>query len=157
MNEMRTILLVDDSENDLILMSLAFKKAQFDCPLQMVYDGEEAIAYLEGDGNYGDRDKYPLPDLVLLDLNMPKKNGFEVLTWVRAQPALKRLPIMILTASIRTEDVELAYDLGANSFLVKPAAIEDLIAMLRCLKDWLQYNHFPPLINEELGRMSLCQ
>jgi len=157
MNEMRTILLVDDSENDLILMNLAFKKAEFDCPLQMVCDGEEAIAYLEGDGNYVDRDKYPLPDLVLLDLNMPKKNGFEVLTWVRAQPALKRIPIMILTASIRTEDVELAYDLGANSFLVKPAAIEDLIEMLRCLKDWLQFNHFPPLINEEVGRMSLCQ
>jgi CheY-like chemotaxis protein len=145
MNEMETILLVDDSENDLVLMSLAFKKAEFDRPLQIVYDGEEAIAYLEGDGSYADRDKYPLPGLVLLDLNMPKKNGFEVLAWVRAQPAIRRIPIIILTASIRTEDVELAYDLGANSFLVKPAAIEDLVAMLRCLKNWLQYNHFPPL------------
>ena len=156
MNGMQTILLVDDSENDLILMSLAFKKAQFECPLQMVYDGDEAIAYLEGDGNFVDRDKYPLPNLVLLDLNMPKKNGFEVLTWAREHPTFKRIPIMILTASVRVEDVERAYDLGANSFLVKPAALEELIAMLRCLRDWLQYNHFPPL-NEEVPRMSLCQ
>ena len=82
---------------------------------------------------------------MLLDLNMPKKNGFDVLTWVRAQPGLKRLAIIILTASMRIEDMERAFDLGATSFLVKPLALAELVAMLRCLRDWIQINQFPPL------------
>jgi DNA-binding response OmpR family regulator len=82
---------------------------------------------------------------------MPMKNGFHVLEWVRAQPMLKRMSIIILTASMRTEDVEQAFDLGATSFLVKPASIDDLTAMIRCLRDWLQLNHFPPL-NEVVRR-----
>jgi CheY-like chemotaxis protein len=152
MNERETILLVDDSENDLFLMRKAFKKAEFKSPLQEVRNGEEAIAYLKGEGPYGDRNKFPLPTVMLLDLNMPKKNGFDVLAWVRAQPVLKRMAIIILTASKRSEDVERAFDLGATSFLVKPGNIEALIAMIRCLRDWLQINHFPPL--NEPGRRS---
>ena len=145
MNEKQTILLVDDSENDLFLMQRAFKKAEFNQPLQMAHNGEEAIAYLKGDGPYSDRNKFPLPAVILLDLNMPMKNGFDVLAWLRTQPALKRLSVVILTASMRQEDVERAFDLGANSFLVKPSAVEDLTNMMRCLRDWLRYNHFPPL------------
>ena len=144
MNEGHTILLVDDSENDLILLRIAFKKADVTNPLQDVRNGEEAIAFLHGDGQYNDRNRFPLPAVVLLDLNMPRKNGFDVLSWRGTQPALKPLPIIILTASSRMEDVERAFDLGANCFLVKPATLEELIAMIRCLRDWLQYNHFPP-------------
>jgi CheY-like chemotaxis protein len=151
MNVKQTILLVDDSENDLFLMRAAFKKAEFNSPLQAVQNGEEAIAYLKGEGIYSDRNQYALPAVMLLDLNMPRKNGFEVLDWVRTQPALKRLSVIILTASLRGEDVERAFDLGANAFLVKPATLDQLITMIRRLRDWLEINHFPPL-NEVVRR-----
>jgi CheY-like chemotaxis protein len=152
MTNHQTILLVDDSENDLKLMEVAFQKAGFGSPLQMVHDGEEAIAYLKGEGPFADRNKFPLPGVILLDLNMPMKNGFDVLDWLRSQrQAFKRISTIILTASMRAEDVERAFDLGANSYLVKPSTLEDLIAMIRCLRDWLQINHFPPL-NEAVRR-----
>ena len=147
----KTILLVDDSENDLLLMRFAFKKAEFDTQLQVVHNGEEAIAYLKGEGAYSDRSQYPPPAVMLLDLNMPMRNGFDVLAWARSQPAFKRLSIIVLTASMRTEDVERAFDLGADSFLVKPGTLDELIAMIRCLCDWLQHNHFPPG-NEVVGQ-----
>jgi CheY-like chemotaxis protein len=145
MNEQQTILLVDDSENDLIFMREAFKQAKCIHPLQEVRNGEEAIAYLKGQGPYGDRNKFPLPIVMLLDLNMPKKNGYEVLAWVRAQPVFKYLAIIVLTASMRREDVERAFYFGATSFLVKPSDLETLAAMMRCLCDWVQMNHFPTL------------
>ena len=151
MTEKETILLVDDSENDLILMRRAFQKAEFHNPLREVRNGEEAVAYLKGEGVYDDREKFPLPVVMLLDLNMPRMNGFDVLSWIQTQPSLKHLSIIILTASVRMEDVERAYDLGAHSFLVKPASLEKLVGMIRCLRDWLQYNHFPPL-NETVRR-----
>ena len=145
MNPRQTILLVDDSENDLFLMRVAFKKAAFNSPIQEVHNGEQAIAYLKGESIYSDRKQYPLPSVMLLDLNMPMKNGFDVLAWVRKQPLFKHLSVIILTASVRNEDVERAFDLGATSYLLKPSALEDLIAMIGCLRDWLQINHFPPL------------
>ena len=145
MNEKKTILLVDDSENDLMLMRAAFEMAKCNIALQETRNGEEAIAYLKGEGTYGDRHRFPLPTVMLLDLNMPKRNGFEVLAWVRAQPGLKRLAIVILTASMRGEDLERVFDLGATSFLVKPSNLETLAAMMGCLCDWIEINHFPPL------------
>ncbi len=157
MNEGQTILLVDDSKMDLFLMGEAFKKAKFNNPIQEIHDGEEAIAYLKGDSPYSDRNKFPLPAVMLLDLNMPKKNGFDVLAWVRAQPMLKRLTIVILTASTRTEDVERAFDLGATSYLVKPGSLEALVAMMRCLCDWVQVNHFPPLSEAAHARQALWE
>jgi CheY-like chemotaxis protein len=151
MNEKQTILLVDDSEIDLMLMREALEIAKCSHALQEVHDGEEAIAYLKGEGPYCDRNKFPLPIIMLLDLNMPKKNGFDVLTWVRAQPALKPLAIFILTSSARSVDVENAFYLGATSFLVKPSNLESLATMMRCLCDWVQINHFPSL-NEAAGQ-----
>jgi CheY-like chemotaxis protein len=145
MNEKQTVLLVDDSENDLFLLRTAFQKAEFNSPLLDVRNGEEAIAYLNGDAPYQDRNKFPLPTIMLLDLNMPMKSGFDVLTWRRTQAGLKHLSIIIMSASMRPEDVEQAFNLGANSFLVKPRTLEDLTGMIRCLRDWLHYNHFPPL------------
>ena len=133
MNERQTILLVDDSEDDIFLMRMAFKKAEFNPPLQEVHNGEEAIAYLKGDGIYGNRDQYPLPAVMLLDLNMPMKNGFDVVAWVRAQPAFNRLSIIVLTASTRLDDVERAYDLGAKSYLVKPVGFEALVELVKTL------------------------
>jgi len=145
MDPKQTILLVDDSENDLLLMRAAFELADTNPPLQEVRNGEEAIAYLRGDGPYSDRARYPLPAIMLLDLNMPRKNGIDVLSWVRSQPKIKRLTVIILTASMRTEDLERAFDLGASSFLVKPSDLNALASMMRCLCDWVRINHFPPL------------
>ena len=151
MDERQTILLVDDSENDLALMREAFRKAGFTSPLQEVHSGEEAIAYLKGEDPYRDRRRFPLPVVILLDLNMPLKNGFDVLSWLTTQPAFKHLSVIILTASGRSEDVERAFDLGASSYLVKPSNLGALTDMIRCLRDWLQINHFPPL-NEIVRR-----
>jgi len=142
MNEKQTILLVDDSQDDIFLTRTAFKKAEFNSPLQEVHNGEEAIAYLKGEGVYSDRHHYPLPSVMLLDLKLPMQNGFDVLGWARTQPAFKRLSIIILTASARTEDVERAFDLGASSYLVKPSSLLALVALIRCLRDWLQINRF---------------
>src|SRR5688572_6742244 len=151
MNKKQTILLVDDSQNDIMLMHRAFKKAEFECPLREVYDGEEAIAYLAGQGKYSDREGYPAPSIMFLDLKMPKKDGFDVLAWVQTQPALKRLAIVVMTASMRPEDVQRTFDLGATSFLVKPSNSTALTAMIQCVRDWSRLNHFPPL-NEMVTR-----
>src|ERR1700677_3075494 len=94
-----TILVAEDDDNDVFFLERAFKQAQLCNPLRRVKDGEEAIAYLRGDGEYSDRQKHPLPRFMLLDLKMPRKNGFEVLAWTRQQPVLKRIPIAILTSS----------------------------------------------------------
>jgi CheY-like chemotaxis protein len=114
----------------------------------MVHNGQEAIAYLKGEGSYADRNKFPLPAVILLDLNMPMKNGFDVLEWLRSQPpTFKRISTSILTASRRSEAVERAFDLGANSYLVKSTALDDLIAMIRCLRDRLPIKHSPRSMN----------
>jgi CheY-like chemotaxis protein len=144
MNERQTILLVDDSGNDLDLMRLAFKKAGINNPLQEVHDGEEAIAYLKGEGIYRSRGLYPLPAFMLLDLKMPRKDGFDVLEWIRAERSFVTMPVMVLTASLRKEDVERAFELRATAFLVKPVSLDHLTATFRRLRDWLEINHFPP-------------
>src|SRR4051794_8644980 len=102
----QTVLVVDDSETDLYLLRNAFKKADLNVALQEVHNGEQAVAYLQGEGDYSDRTKYPLPAVMLLDLTMPTMSGFDVLSWVRSQPHLKRLSIMVLSSSTRTQDIE---------------------------------------------------
>ena len=143
MNEQQLILVVDDSEDDVMLMQHAFEAAHFKPKLQTVNDGEEAIAYLKGSGSYLDRSKFPLPTVMLLDLNMPKMGGLEVLRWVKTQPGLKRLSIIVFSASARAEDVVRAFEAGANSYLVKPGSVSSLIAMMCSLRDWLECCHFP--------------
>jgi len=138
------VLLVDDLDSDAVLMRIVFERAGFVRPLQVACDGEEAIAYLKGEGPYCDRNKFPLPTVMLLDLNMPKKNGFEVLEWIRQQPALKRLHVYVMSASSRAEDIERAYDLGANSYLVKPGNLDGLMHQAKCLIAWLKLSHFAP-------------
>ena len=113
------ILIVDDDENDLILIGRAFQRADPKVLTKVARDGEEAIRYLSGDGAFADRDQYPLPCLILMDLKMPRKNGFDVLEWLRQQPGLRRLPVVIFSSSRQPEDINRAYDLGANTYLVK--------------------------------------
>ena len=139
------VLLVDDSENDVLLMRTVFERAGFVQPLRFARDGDEAISYLRGSGVYGDRQRFPLPTVVLLDLNMPRKNGFEVLGWIRQQPTLKRLRVYIMSTSSRAEDIQRAYHLGANSYLVKPGNLDGLLHLAKCLVAWLKLSHFAPL------------
>ncbi len=136
-----TILLVEDDANDFFLIQRAFRKANLANPLQVVGDGEEAVSYLIGEGHYADRMKYPLPVLLLLDLKLPRKSGLEVLTWLREQPVLKRLPVVVLTSSKEPADINRAYDLGANSYLVKPLGFDALLDMVESLNlYWLILN-----------------
>lgn len=139
-----TILLVEDSPDDAFLIQRAFRKANLLNPLVTVDDGEKAVDYLSGAGLYADRAKFPLPVLVLLDLKLPRKGGHEVLAWLKAQPALRRLPVVVLTSSNETGDINKAYDLGANSYLVKPVGFDDLFEMVKTLQPyWLIMNQKP--------------
>lgn len=141
-----TLLLVEDDPNDVMLFRRAKDKSNLANPLQVVEDGEAAIAYLSGQGTYADRNRYPLPALVLLDLKLPRKSGLEVLAWLRQQPGLRRLPVVVLTSSRESLDVGRAYDLGANSYLVKPVAFDSLLEMVKALGlYWLILNERPDI------------
>lgn len=140
----QTILVADDSENDLMLLRIAFRKAGIINVLQEVRDGEEAITYLKGHSPFADPANFPRPAVLLLDINMPKANGFAVLDWARTEPSLKHLRIIMMSASMRRTDVERALDLRADSFLVKPTDLNELIKMVRSLSDWLQYDQLTP-------------
>lgn len=141
-----TILVAEDDDNDVFFLERAFKLAQIAAARQRVKDGEEAIAYLRGDAPFSDREKYPLPCMMLLDLKMPRKNGFDVLTWTRQQPTIRRLPVAVLTSSKETPDINRAYDLGANTYLVKPVNFEDLLDTIRALNlFWLSLAKIPDL------------
>src|SRR5262249_444814 len=131
MSNLKHVLVAEDESTDAFLLRLAFAKGRIPATLHFVVNGEEAIAYLKGETRYADRTTHPLPDLMLLDLKMPRVNGFDVLRWLRQQPGLKRLPVAVLSSSGLTEDLNLAYELGANCYLVKPC---DLDKMLETVK-----------------------
>ena len=142
----QTILMAEDDDNDVFFLKRAFKQAQISNPIQRVRDGEEAIAYLRGEGAYADRQAHPLPHLLLLDLKMPRKNGFEVLAWIRQEPGIKRLPVAVLTSSREEPDINRAYDIGANTYLVKPVKFEDLLETVKILNSfWLELAKAPDL------------
>ena len=140
------ILLAEDDPNDVLLIQRAFQRTHVANPVQVVRDGEEVLAYLSGQGPFADRERHPLPVLMLMDLKMPRKSGLEVLEWVRKQPGLKRLPIIVLTSSNQSPDINRAYELGANSYLVKPAGFDSLLELVKNLDMyWLILNEKPEL------------
>lgn len=142
--EDETILLVEDNPRDVLLIQRAFRKANLTNPLQVVGDGEAAVLYLSGEGSYEDRDRYPLPSLILLDLKLPRKSGAEVLEWLRQQPRLKRLPVVVLTSSREYADVNKLYDLGANAYMVKPVTFDNLVEIVKTLNlHWIVFNEKP--------------
>lgn len=142
----RSVLLVEDDPDDVLLTQRAFRKLGTQVPVRVLRDGEQAVAYLAGQGEYADRGNHPLPDLLLLDLKLPRLSGFEVLEWLRAQPGLRRLPVIILTGSQEIKDVNLALDLGANSYLTKPVGFDALLEIVRLLDlYWLSHNQRPTL------------
>jgi CheY-like chemotaxis protein len=125
-------------------MKRALKLAQVLNPLQVIEDGQQALDYLAGTGRYANREEFPLPGLVLLDLRMPFVPGFEVLRWMRQQPALQCVPVIVFTSSKEDRDMQRAYALGANSFLVKSNDSGELTAMVKALATyWLHYNVVP--------------
>ena len=138
------ILLVEDDDEDIFLLRRAFRNARIANPLVEVRDGQAAIQYLSGEGAYADRTRYPIPFLILLDLRLPKLSGFEVIAWMRDQPQLANLVVVVLTASDHVPDVTKARDLGANSYLVKPGNFQELVGMVRRIKGrWLLLDRLP--------------
>lgn len=123
------ILVLEDEESDVLLIRRTLANSGIPNPRHFVKSGEEAINYLLGVGCYSDKEKYPSPALVLLDLKLPTMDGFAVLKWIRAHPDFKDLRVVVLTGSSRIRDVNKAYELGANSFLVKPLEFENIASL----------------------------
>jgi CheY-like chemotaxis protein len=138
------ILLAKDNEDYALLFKRALQAAHIDAGLQIVRDGQEAVDYLAGAEPYADRTKHPFPKLMLLDLKMPRMDGFQVLSAVRQRLGFTRLPVIVLTHSDNPADIKRAYDLGATSYFRKPDSLEGLDEMIHVLHAyWLKFNHFP--------------
>jgi len=133
-----TVLYVEDSTDDFVLLKLASRKCGTPFSLQHAEDGDQAIAYLSGTGRYASREDHPFPDLVLLDLKLPRLDGFEVLRWIRANPDTKSLPVVVLAGSSFRADVRRALELGANSYATKPGKFNELEVLVDQIADvWL--------------------
>src|SRR6185503_466141 len=144
MDERATILVVEDDSNDLFFLKRAFSAVQAKCQMQAVGDGAEAIDYLRGVDDYSDRGRFPVPALILMDLKMPRMDGFEFLEWIRREPGLRLIPVVVFSSSNLPKDVKRAYDLGANSFVVKVQDNTALPDTLRCLASyWLEICETP--------------
>ena len=139
----RALLLVEDNEDDVFLMKRALKGARVVNPLLVVEDGQQAVDYLGGAGKFADRDQYPLPAVVFLDLKLPFISGHDVLAWIRRQRELESLVVIVLTSSNEPSDLNRCYALGANSYVVKPPTPEQLEDLAKAFKwYWLEYNQF---------------
>jgi len=139
-----TVLHIDDDPNDSELLEAALRKAAAGFTLHTVADGEEAMAYLNGQGRYADRTRFRIPSLVLLDLKMPRATGFEVLKWIRGHTLFGNVPVIILSGSQCKDDVNAAYSAGANSYLVKPLGFAELVKLVKEIKSsWLS-SHIRP-------------
>jgi CheY-like chemotaxis protein len=139
-----TILVADDDEYDIDFLRRAFAEAQISNPLQTAQDGQDAIDYLAGNGRYADRNAFPLPCLLLLDLKMPRKTGLDVLAWIAGQEALYALPVIMLSSSIHPADIAEAYHKGVSSFVTKPTGTSERTEMARMIKGfWLKLTELP--------------
>ena len=148
MNKPANILLVEDSSMDVELTLDAFRERRLTNSVQVARNGQAALDYLLGVGEFADRKKHPLPDLILLDLKMPVMDGAEVLARIKQTPALKRIPVIVLSTSKEEGDLAMSYDNGANSYLVKPVSLDGFLEVVRCIDDyWLTLNVPAPLEN----------
>lgn len=139
-----TILMADDDEDDRMLTEEAMKESRLLNDLHFVNDGEQLCEYLEGNGKYSDRSIYPMPGLILLDLNMPRMDGREALQRIKANASLRRIPVVILTTSQAEEDMLKTYDLGAASYITKPVSFDALVQILQKLGEyWVEVVQLP--------------
>lgn len=137
----RVILLVEDEEINVLMFRKAMQKVAANYPVMVVQNGLEALAYFQGTGKFGDRQEFPLPDLVLLDSQLPYVRGLDVLKWIRAQPELRSIVVIMLTTCEHPENIRKAYALGANAYLVKPLTVTQFENMIRAFKEfWLDHN-----------------
>ncbi len=144
----QSILLVDDDDNDIVLYQRAMQKAGVENPARFVTDGQEAIRYLSGSGAYQNRAEFPLPQLILTDLKLPLKSGLDLIAWLRQQPKLRRIPVLVLSSSANPGEIDRAYEAGANAFLVKPSGLEELVGLFGAIQHfWLRHNQ-PPRLRE---------
>ena len=140
----RTILLVKDSEDDVLFVRRALKLTGANLSHQVARDGQVAIDYMSGAGEYADRESFPLPSMVLLDLKLTRVLGLDVLKWIRARREFGNIPVIIMTDSTDRTDLERGYRLGANSFMVKPSTVDELMGLAKCLTDyWFKYSTLP--------------
>ncbi|MBT3313396.1 MAG: response regulator [Anaerolineae bacterium] len=145
MEKLAQILLVEDSRMDVELTLDAFREAKLLNPIHVASNGKDALDYVFGRNKYEDRNIYPLPNLILLDLKLPGIDGFEVLRQIKVAPILKRLPVVVLTSSKEDGDRALSYDIGTNSYLVKPVSFEGFLGVIRQIEGyWLSLNIAPP-------------
>jgi CheY-like chemotaxis protein len=144
MAETLNILVAEDMSSDVLILKKSFEKAGVSAPLHFVKNGQEVIDYFQGDREFADRTKHPLPALLLLDLKMPRMNGFEVLQWLRTHSLLRRLPVVVFSSSELAEDINRSYDLGANSYVVKRAGFKEVGELGQMLERyWFRINRAP--------------
>ena len=151
MRSERSILLAEDDPNDVLLLQFAFKQVEMGHPLNVARAGQEVIDYLTGSGAFADRERFPFPALLVLDLKMPRKTGIEVLEWLAGEAALRCLPTLMLSSSTHPGDIEKAYRLGVNAFVVKPPGIAQRMELARMIKNfWLTLNELPLVCTDGL-------
>jgi CheY-like chemotaxis protein len=143
MGEQYTILLAEDSDADAFLVELALQKTGITNPIQRVRDGEEAIAYLNAEGRFADRVAFPFPEVIVLDIKMPKLSGLEVLEWIRDHPQFRVIPTIVMSCSDDAEDVRGAYNLGANTYFVKPSDFNVLARLIRTVHEYWELSTKP--------------
>lgn len=136
-NQIPTLLIVEDDDNDFLFLERALAIEKFGAQVQRACDGAEAIEYLAGENDFANRDNHPLPQLIVLDLKMPRRNGFDVLAWMREHSELETLPVVVFSSSEEPADVEKAYELGAAGFLVKPSSYLAYFEIVRTLREFL--------------------
>ena len=145
----KLILSVEDNPDDVLILKRAFQKANTSAHLEFLADGDQAIEYL------AKLSQKPCPSLLLLDLKLPRKSGLEVLSWMRSQPDLKRLPVVMLSSSNQPEEINSAYDLGANSYLVKPGSMDEFVQLAKAVETyWVQSNTGPGSVRGQLSVVS---
>ncbi len=143
------ILQVEDDEHDVFFLKRAFQEVGISNPIQVVRDGQEAVDFFSGEGQFADRVRFPLPCLVLLDLKLPRKNGLEVLEWLRGERRLPSLPVIVFSSSAHPEDIEQAYRRGANSFVVKPSGVAERNQFAQAVKGyWLRFHELAPSLRD---------
>jgi CheY-like chemotaxis protein len=139
-----TILMADDDADDRLLTQEALQESRLANDLRFVSDGEELLDYLFRRGKYANPAASPTPGLILLDLNMPRKDGREALAEIKSHPKLRRIPVVVLTTSHAEEDIGRTYDLGANSYITKPVTFESMVSLMRALENyWIETVELP--------------
>ena len=137
-------LIAEDDQDTQVLIERAFKQADISAPLYFTNDGQHAMDYLAGRGEHSDRTRFPIPAILLLDLKMPFRDGFEVLRWIRADPRMRKLVVIMFSGSSIEKDVEEAFNLGVNSFVMKPVSFSELLQVIMAIHHyWFGCNHFP--------------